>query len=127
MFRPVVFNSAKIRNWKIKSGFVMATLAELLKTNNSDLSGQAQKAVDEKEKSEKALTVKTDRSGRAGKTVTLVTGLEHNPGVIEKLAREIKQNLGTGGTIRGKVIEIQGDRVKQIKDFLVSKGFAIRG
>ncbi|MCK6603056.1 MAG: translation initiation factor [Bacteroidetes bacterium] len=105
----------------------MATLAELLKTKHAELSAQASKAVAEKEKLDKALTVKTDRSGRAGKTVTLISGFDHNPQVIEKLAREIKQGCGTGGTVKGKVIEIQGDQVKKVKEVLISKGYAVRG
>lgn len=104
----------------------MATLAELLKTNNADLSGQAQKAAQEKEKQDKALIVKADRSGRAGKTVTLIFGFDHNPQVIEKIAKDIRQACGTGGTVKGKIIEIQGDKVQKVKELLVSKGFAIR-
>ncbi|MCA0445041.1 MAG: translation initiation factor [Bacteroidetes bacterium] len=104
----------------------MATLAELLKTKDPDLSVQAQKTALEKEKQDKALVVKTDRSGRAGKTVTLISGFDHNPQVIEKIAKDLKQACGTGGTVKGKVIEIQGDKVQKVKELLVTKGFAIR-
>ena len=31
--------------------------------------------------------------------------------MIEKLAKSIKSQLGTGGTIKGKIIEIQGNHV----------------
>lgn len=104
----------------------MATLAELLKTTDSALSVQAQKVSQEKEKQDKALSVKTDRSGRSGKTVTLISGFDHNPQMVEKIAKELKQACGAGGTVKGKIIEIQGDKVQKVKELLSAKGFAIR-
>src|SRR5262245_28841128 len=49
-----------------------------------------------------------DRSGRKGKTVTLVTGVP--PAARADVAARLKRALGTGGGVQGDVIEIQGDR-----------------
>ena len=42
---------------------------------------------------------------------------------IKKIAKELKEELGCGGTIRNNVIELQGDHTKKIKPLLVRIGF----
>ncbi|MFH5834144.1 translation initiation factor [Halalkalibaculum sp. DA3122] len=73
-----------------------------------------------------ALTVKRDTSGRRGKTVTMITNIQHNPQVIEDLEKKLKQHCGAGGTSYAKTIEIQGDHVDKIKKFLVDEGFDVK-
>lgn len=53
---------------------------------------------------------------RAGKTVTVISGL-HTYGSkrLEHIARELKSTLGAGGTVKSGAIEIQGDKVTPIK------------
>ncbi len=51
-----------------------------------------------------------DTKGRKGKSVTLVTGLRHNPDTLKDLARLLKEFCGTGGTVKDGVIELQGDQ-----------------
>src|SRR5438045_8321148 len=46
-----------------------------------------------------------DRKSRGGKTVTLVAGLTGSQATLEALAKELKRACGTGGTLRGDVIE----------------------
>ena len=55
--------------------------------------------------------------GRAGKGVTTVTGLPLALADIEALAAQFKKRCGSGGTVRGGVIEIQGDH----RDVLVAE------
>ncbi len=74
-----------------------------------------------------AINIKLDKSGRRGKTVTMITGIQHNPQVIEKLEKQLKQKCGAGGTSYGKTIEIQGNHVDKVKDFLKNEGFEVRG
>src|ERR1700742_2974775 len=47
--------------------------------------------------------------GRAGKGVTIVSGLPLAGGDLEALATRLKKRCGSGGTVREGVIEIQGD------------------
>jgi translation initiation factor 1 len=56
-----------------------------------------------------AVRVGRETKGRAGKGVTVVTGLPLPPGEIETLAGKLKRRCGSGGTVRDGVIEIQGD------------------
>jgi len=51
-------------------------------------------------------------SGRRGKTVTLVSGAP--PGDLAPLAAELKRLCGSGGAVKGGVVEIQGDHRARI-------------
>jgi len=56
-----------------------------------------------------AVRVGRETKGRAGKGVTVISGLPLSPAEIEVLAGELKKRCGSGGTVRAGVIEIQGD------------------
>lgn len=59
-----------------------------------------------------------------GKELVIVEGF--NPGTqidLEDLAREIKRACGTGGTVKGRTIEIQGDHRDRIAEALLARGF----
>jgi translation initiation factor 1 len=45
--------------------------------------------------------------GRAGKGVTVITGVPWLETELEKLAKTLKQRCGTGGTVKNGTIEIQ--------------------
>ncbi|MDD8018685.1 MAG: translation initiation factor [Bacteroidota bacterium] len=55
-----------------------------------------------------------DTKGRKGKSVTIVSGLQHNPMTMEDLARVLKQHCGAGGTVKERTIEIQGDQRERV-------------
>ncbi len=61
---------------------------------------------------------------RGGKTVTVVSGFV---GIglpeKEKLAKQMQQVCGTGGTVKEGRIEIQGDRREAIAQILTEAGF----
>ncbi|MBD3615700.1 MAG: translation initiation factor [Gracilimonas sp.] len=71
------------------------------------------------------VTVKMETAGRRGKQVSVIRGITHNPQVIEKLEKKLKTQLGTGGTVKGKTIEIQGDHVERIKKILAKEGYEV--
>ena len=73
-----------------------------------------------------AITVKKDTSGRRGKTVTMISNIQHNPQVIQGLEKKLKQHCGAGGTSYAKTIEIQGDHVEKIRSFLKEEGFDVK-
>ena len=70
--------------------------------------------------------VSRETKGRKGKGVTLISGLLLNGQDLEKLSRELKQKLGTGGTLKDRVIEIQGDHRDQIIEELKNRGFTAK-
>lgn len=71
------------------------------------------------------LKVSLETGGRRGKQVTVIRGLTHNPQVIEALAKKLKTQAGAGGTIKGKVIEIQGNHLPKVKSILQKEGYSI--
>lgn len=67
-----------------------------------------------------------DRKGRGGKTVTLITGLSGSPAALTALASDLKRMCGTGGTLRGDVLEIQGDFRDRLQAELERRGYTVR-
>jgi translation initiation factor 1 len=67
-----------------------------------------------------------DRKGRGGKTVTLVAGLSGPPAALAQLASELKRACGTGGTLRGDVLEIQGDVRDRVRAELERRGYTVK-
>jgi translation initiation factor 1 len=61
--------------------------------------------------------VQIESKGRGGKTVSLVTDLKLNDEAMKELASELKRLCGAGGSIKERVIEIQGDH----RDVLVDE------
>ena len=72
-------------------------------------------------KSSQRIKVTTDRK-RYGKIVTVVKGFD--TGIdVKKIGKSLKNELACGGTSKDRVIELQGDHTKKIKDLLVKLGF----
>ena len=71
--------------------------------------------------------LRMEKSGRGGKTVTVVYDLPENPGFLKGLAKELKQACGTGGTVVGNTVEIQGDLRDRIRGLLAAKGWVVKG
>ena len=67
-----------------------------------------------------------DTQGRKGKTVTVISGLMHNPDTMEDLARALKQYCGAGGTVRDRNIEIQGDQRKRVEEKLKELNYVVK-
>ncbi len=74
---------------------------------------------------------KLEKSGRGGKTVTIMERFPKNEEWLKTFAKELKAKCGVGGThlIRDDfgVIEIQGDKRDQLKKILEGKGIKYRG
>jgi translation initiation factor 1 len=72
------------------------------------------------------LKVSLDKSGRAGKAVSLVEGFSGPVAELEKLAKELKNLCGTGGSAKDGQILIQGDQRTKLAAFLEKKGARVR-
>ncbi len=64
--------------------------------------------------------------GRAGKTVTTITGVQLPPAELEALAKALKRKCGTGGALKDDVIEIQGDQRDTLMAELERLGIAAK-
>lgn len=67
-----------------------------------------------------------ESSGRGGKAVTLVKNLVLSPADLKALAKRLKQECGTGGTIKDGVIEIQGEQRQRIAAVLQKLGYKVK-
>ena len=74
----------------------------------------------------KTVRIFLDTKGRKGKAVTVITGFQHNPETLGLIARTLKQALGTGGTVRGLDIEIQGDQREKAAVLLREMNYVVR-
>jgi translation initiation factor 1 len=62
-----------------------------------------------------SVRVTLETAGRKGKSVTVISGLQHNPSTMDEIARILKQHCGAGGTVKNGTIEIQGDQRENVK------------
>ncbi|MFA5354804.1 MAG: translation initiation factor, partial [Thermodesulfovibrionales bacterium] len=69
------------------------------------------------------ITVRLDRKGRGGKSVTVIEGLLVGEKERETLAKQLKARLGTGGTVIEGGIEIQGDHRDTVIAELEKRGY----
>ncbi len=67
--------------------------------------------------------VRLERKGRGGKTVSLVEGVMSPAVGKEALLKHLKNALGTGGTLKEGVLEIQGDHREKIVEILLGLGY----
>src|SRR5262249_51156343 len=66
-----------------------------------------------------------DRKRRAGKTVTVISGLRHDPATLAALLKTLKQQCGAGGTLKDGELEIQGDHRERAAAVLATIGYKI--
>ena len=67
-----------------------------------------------------------ETKGRKGKGVTLITGLSLPDDELLKLASDLKRRCGSGGTVRDRVIEIQGDHRDILLEELRKRGHTVK-
>lgn len=72
-----------------------------------------------------------EKSGRGGKTVTVIDQLPRQERFLKELCKELKAKCGTGGThlmneLHG-LIEIQGDKREMIKSIFEKKSIRYKG
>ncbi|UGA49460.1 MULTISPECIES: stress response translation initiation inhibitor YciH [Dickeya] len=70
--------------------------------------------------------IQRQTSGRKGKGVCLITGIDLDDAALETLAAELKKKCGCGGALKDGVIEIQGDKRDQLKLLLEAKGMKVK-
>ncbi len=69
------------------------------------------------------LIVTIDRSGRAGKQVTLVKGFKGRADDLADMGKTLKIKCGVGGTVKDGVITIQGDFRDKVTAMLNQMGY----
>jgi translation initiation factor 1 len=101
------------------STLVYSTGLGRIKNSDSDKSGQAPKG-------DGIVRLKRITKGRKGKGVSTIEGLEMSGPELKTLCSELKKQCGCGGSVKGFVIEIQGDVREKLKGILESKGHKVK-
>ncbi len=86
-------------------------------------SAATERAVPDLPPSQQDLRVQVSRKGRKGKSVTVISGFAHRPETIEALAKQLKAQCGSGGTVRENTVEIQGEHAAKLVSLLIDKGY----
>ena len=63
-----------------------------------------------------------EKKGRRGKEVSIIRGLHLPDNLLNQIAKEIKSNCGTGGSVKDGEIIIQGNFRENILKILQNKG-----
>lgn len=104
-------------DWKKRLGVVYSTNPDF----NYTEAAAAEPAT--LEPSKQKLIVRIDRSGRAGKQVTLVQGFVGTSEDLASLGKTLKVKCGVGGTAKDGEITIQGDLRDKVTALLQGMGY----
>ncbi|MEG5548224.1 stress response translation initiation inhibitor YciH [Enterobacter wuhouensis] len=80
----------------------------------------------ERPKGDGIVRIQRETSGRKGKGVCLISGIELDDAELVKLAAELKKKCGCGGAVKDGIIEIQGDKRDLIKSLLEARGMKVK-
>ncbi len=67
-----------------------------------------------------------ETKGRKGKGVTLIVGLPLEDQELKQMATSLKQKCGSGGSLKNKIIEIQGDHRDVLEKQLGRLGYKVK-
>ena len=106
-----------MNDWKSRLGMVYST--------NPDFQYQTDELVEPETlpKTQQRLRVRIERSGRGGKTVTLVSGFIGANTDIKELGKWLKGKCGVGGSVKDDEILVQGEFKERIIELLKSEGY----
>lgn len=69
--------------------------------------------------------IRREKAGRGGKTVTTVSGLPGTEADLAALLKVLKQLCGSGGSIEGRIVELQGDHRERVRVRLEALGHRV--
>ena len=90
---------------------------------NTDNSQAKIRGVPDLPPNQQDIRIQAERSGRKGKTVTVLTGFQHNSETLSKLLKKLKSQCGSGGTVKDNSLEIQGDHKQKLLETLTELGY----
>ncbi len=75
------------------------------------------------------VVLRKETAHRGGKAVIVVHEFppDFSADALEELAKQLRKSLGTGGTVRERTIEMQGDQSGKVRVFLESLGWQVAG
>lgn len=74
-------------------------------------------------KESQRITIKIDRK-KFRKEYTVIGGIDSGEIDVKDLAKQLKNKLACGGTVKDGIIELQGSHLPATRAFLIKQGFA---
>ncbi len=74
-------------------------------------------------KKDQQIRIKVEKR-KFGKLITIVEGIDKKSIDIKDLAKQLKNKLACGGTVKEGIIELQGDHAQKAKRILIALGFS---
>ncbi|HEY3404222.1 MAG TPA: translation initiation factor [Ohtaekwangia sp.] len=108
---------SKKNDWKKREGVVYST------ESNFNFSYQQNEEATTLPPQQQNVKVLLDKSGRAGKQVTVVTGFIGSTADLESLTKTLKTKCGVGGSAKDGEILIQGDVRDKVVLILQKEGY----
>ena len=108
---------AKKNDWKKRDGIVYSTSSDF------EYQYQQREEADTLPPQQQNLRVSLDKSNRAGKQVTLVTGFVGTSEDLDTLGKLVKTKCGVGGSVKDGEIVIQGDLRDKVLQLLIKEGY----
>ena len=72
------------------------------------------------------IRIRREVKGRKGKTVSVIYGFQFDQVDLKTLAKQLKQQCGTGGSVKDDMIIIQGDHREKLMKLLKSQGHKVK-
>lgn len=110
----------KSNDWKKREGIVYST--------NKDFGYSIGESLENETLSpgQQHLKVMLDKSGRAGKQVTMVKGFVGTTSDLDVLTKLLKTKCGVGGSAKDGEILIQGDVREKVFALLIKEGYKVK-
>lgn len=108
---------AKKNDWKKREGIVYSTESDF------SYSYEGKNEQDTLPAQQQNLKISLDKSGRAGKQVTIVSGFVGTSSDLEILGKVVKSKCGVGGSVKNGEVLIQGDHRDKVVQVLQSAGY----
>ncbi len=108
---------SKKNDWKKRDGVVYST------ESNFEFAYKQNEEVNSLPPQQQNLKVLLDKSMRAGKQVTLVTGFVGTPNDLDVLGKLLKTKCGVGGSVKDGEVIIQGDLRDKLIQILHKEGY----
>jgi translation initiation factor 1 len=112
--------SKKNNDWKNREGVVYST------SQDFNFSYQQKDEAETLPPSQQNLKTFLDKSGRAGKQVTIISGFVGRSEDLETLTKLLKNKCGVGGSAKNGEILIQGDVRDKVLQILIREGYKIK-